>query len=442
MKDYPVAARVLDGSIACRAGIQPGDKIISINGHRIKDIFDYGYLITEENLDIKILKNDGSVLELKISKYQYEDLGIEFDTFLIDREKCCQNKCIFCFIDQLPRGMRKSLYFKDDDIRLSYLTGNYVTLTNIDEEELKRIVFYRLSPVNISVHTTNPELREKMLSNKKAGEILDKIKILTDGDILVNCQIVLCKGVNDGQELDRTLSDLYAMKNINSISVVPVGLTKYREGLYPLEIFTEKECEGVIRQLEKWQGIFTEKYGRNVVYAADELYIKAGLELPSWEHYDDFPQLENGVGMAALFKKEVLDYLEFLEPGRVKNKNRTVSIATGVCAGKLIKELATYICEKFPFVHVNVYTVINNFFGENVTVAGLLTGRDIYQQLKGRDLGEALLISSDMVKTEEDTFLDDMTIDKLKEMLGVNVIKVDVRGEDFVNNIIGINGGR
>ena len=298
--------------------------------------------------------------------------------------------------------MRQSLYFKDDDSRLSYLTGNYVTLTNVDYDELKRIVLYRLSPINVSVHTTNPGLRVKMLSNKNAGDFLKKLRVLTDGGILVNCQIVLCKGINDGSELDRTLKDLYSIENINSISVVPVGLTKYRDGLYPLEPFSKEDCIKVITQVEKWQSIFHEKYNMNVVYAADEFYVKGEQELPDYDSYGDFPQLENGVGMAVLFQESAIDYINSIDFNNIKNniRSRTVSIATGVCSEKLIKDLVLKINEKIHHVKVNVFTIRNEFFGENVTVTGLLTGTDIYKQIKGNDLGESLLISIDTVKSE------------------------------------------
>ncbi|HHW49749.1 MAG TPA: DUF512 domain-containing protein, partial [Clostridiaceae bacterium] len=398
-------------SIAEDAGIEPGDKLLSINGQKIKDIFDYRFLTTEEKLVLCIEKRDGEIWEVEIEKEQYEDLGIEFENPMIDDATSCTNKCIFCFIDQLPKGMRKTLYFKDDDARLSFLTGNYVTLTNIDNSQIDRIIRYKMSPVNVSVHTTNPGLRVFMLNNRFAGDVLDKIKKLTDGGIIVNCQIVLCKGINDGDELDRTIADLGSLyPGVRSVSVVPVGITKYRDGLYKLEPFDKESSNIVINQIADWQKDFLKKYGTRLVYAADEFYIMAGLELPKYEEYEDFPQLENGVGLIALFRQEFYEHLENLNVKVPENYRRNVSIATGVLGYRYIKKMAEDLEKRIENLKINVYEIKNSFFGENVTVTGLLTGADIVSQLSGKELGDVLLISRSTLKAGEDLLLDDYTV--------------------------------
>lgn len=437
---------VIPGSIADEAGIEPGDAIVSINGEKVRDIFDYRFLTTSEELSLEIIKGSGEIWEVEIEKDEYEDLGMEFDSSMMDDAKSCTNKCVFCFIDQLPKGMRKTLYFKDDDSRLSFLMGNYVTLTNMKDEEIDRIIKYRMSPINVSVHTTNPDLRVMMLKNKFAGNVMDRIKKLVDQGITVNCQIVLCREINDGAELDRTISDLSELyPGVRSISVVPVGITKYREGLYSLEPFDRESSRNVVAQIEGWQAGLLDKYGSRVVYLADEFYIMSDYEIPEYDAYEDFPQIENGVGLIAQLKHEFEEQLEKASISSLTcsmmtdaGKKRTVSIATGVSAYKFIREMSDALEQKFRFIKINVYEIINEFFGENVTVAGLLTGRDFVCQLKGKDLGEELLISRSMLKADESIFLDDYTIEMIEKELDIKITPVDNSGEGFIRSVLGI----
>lgn len=437
MKEQIIPVKgILPGSIAEEAGIEAGDAILSINGEKVRDIFDYRFLITDENLVLEILKPDGDIWEIEIEKEEYEDLGIEFESLMIDEAKSCRNKCIFCFIDQLPPGMRDTLYFKDDDSRLSFFMGNYVTLTNMSFEDIDRIIKYRMSPINISVHTTNPHLRAFMLKNKNAQDIMIKIKKLIEGGIQVDCQIVLCLGINDGEELDRSISELASLyPGVNSVSVVPVGITKYREGLSYLEPFGVDSSITVIEQVEKWQNTFLERYGSRIIYIADEFYIMAGRQIPDYETYEDFPQIENGVGLIAQLKREFFECLKELdyEPSELRN----VSIATGVSSYIYIREMAEIIQEKYNNIKVKIYKIENRFFGKNVTVTGLLTGQDICEQLKDMDLGTELLISSSMLRTGEQVLLDDYTVSDLEEKLKVKISIVDNNGKDFVGKILG-----
>jgi putative radical SAM enzyme (TIGR03279 family) len=435
-----VVREVTPGSIAEEAGIQSGDKILFINNEKIGDIFDYRFLVSEESLVIEIQKVDGELWEVEIEKDQYEDLGIEFDSSMLDEAKSCTNKCVFCFIDQLPEGMRETLYFKDDDSRLSFLTGNYVTLTNMDKEDIYRIIRYRMSPINVSVHTTNPGLRVRMLNNKFAGDVLDKIKILVNGGIKVNCQIVLCKEINDEAELDNTISDLaYLYPGVSSISVVPVGITRHRKGLYYLKPYDRKSANAVVLQVERWQKKLLEEFGSRIVYLADELYIMAQHELPGYDYYEDFPQLENGVGLVSLLRYEFYEYLDEAREYSI-DKLRHTSIATGVSAFRFIREMAQELEGRYKGLKINVYEIKNKFFGENVTVAGLLTGGDIASQLAGKDLGEELLISRSMLKSGEQLFLDDTTIPVLESILKVKIGIVENSGKDFIDKLLGRGG--
>ena len=443
MKRNIIIDKVRPDSAAMDAGIEPGDILLAVNGQQITDIFDYRFLTADSNLLVEVKKQNGDIWEIEIEKDEYEDLGIEFSEPLITEAKHCVNKCVFCFIDQLPKGMRETVYFKDDDSRLSFLTGNYVTLTNMKRDELDRIIRYRMTPVNVSVHTTNPELRIRMLGNRHAGDVLDKIRILTDGGIDVNAQIVLCKGLNDGDELDRTIKDLTDLyPGVASISVVPVGLTKWREGLYPLEPFSAAESECVLAQVGRWQDKLLKKHGVRIVYLADEFYIKAGAELPPYEEYEGFPQIENGVGLMTLFKHEFHKYLRThakkLGQKLQRQPARNVSIATGCCAVGHISELAQVLEKRYNNLKINVYAIENEFFGENVTVTGLLTGSDISRQLKERELGSELLISRSMLKSGEEIFLDDYTVAELSSSLGVKVTVVENDGADFIKKITGI----
>lgn len=443
-KKQIVIKSVEPDSAAMEAGIEPGDFLLSVNGQTITDIFDYRFLATDSKLLVEVEKQNGELWEIEIEKDEYEDLGIDFEDPLISEAKSCTNKCVFCFIDQLPKGMRETVYFKDDDSRLSFLSGNYITLTNMKKQDLERIIRYRMTPVNVSVHTTNPELRKKMLCNRFAGDVLDKIRILVDGGISVNAQIVLCKGLNDGQELDRTLKDLSGLyPGIASISVVPVGLTRWREGLYPLEPFTGRDAEVVMKQVEGWQQVFSKECGTRLVYLADEFYIKAGATLPPYEAYEDFPQIENGVGLMTLLIYEFEEYLKKharkLEHYWAKTgAARTVSIATGKCAAGYIKQLAQTMEKRYNGLKINVYPIENVFFGENVTVTGLLTGGDIASQLAGKELGCELLLSRSMFKSGEELFLDDVTLDGLRSRLGTDAVITENEGGDLVEKLLGI----
>jgi len=435
-----IVQSVVPGSIAEEAGIEKGDSILSINNEKIRDVFDYRFLMANESLVVEVKKKDGEIWEIEIEKDEYEDLGMEFENSMLDEARSCTNKCIFCFIDQLPKGMRDTLYFKDDDSRLSFLTGNYVTLTNMDKSDIDRIIKYKMSSINVSVHTTNPDLRVFMLKNKFAGDVLDKIKDMVAGGITVNCQIVLCRGVNDDRELDDTISDLaHLYPGINSISVVPVGLTKHRKGLYHLEPYDRESASAVVDQVEGWQSKLLKKCGSRVVYLADEFYIMAERELPEYEHYEDFPQLENGVGLVTLLRYEFYQYLGKLDkdgPGTA-GRPRRISIATGVSPYKYIKEMTAELEKRYKSLKIDVYEIKNEFFGENVTVAGLLTGGDIASQLAGKDLGDGVLITRSMLKADEDVFLDDMTVGELEERLGVGIDVVNNSGEDFINKVLG-----
>lgn len=438
-KNKAVVQKVLPGSIAEEAEIQPGDVILSINGEEIEDIFDYRFFSTDEKLLVEVLKPDREIWELEIEKDEYEDLGIEFNDPMISEAKSCKNKCIFCFIDQLPEGMRETLYFKDDDTRLSFLTGNYVTLTNTDFNDIRRIIKYKMSPINVSVHTTNPELRKFMLNNRFAGDVLDKIKALTDGGITVNCQIVLCRGINDGCELDRSISDLASLyPGVRSLSVVPVGITKYREGLFSLQPYNKESSRKVVEQVRSWQKRFLKGFGSKIVFLADEFYIMAGEELPDYDHYEGFPQIENGVGLVTLLRYEFYNSLNKCGYTVPEGYSREVSIATGVSVKVYIEELAKILEERYNGLKVYIYEIKNKFFGENVTVTGLLTGKDLTSQLVGKKLGEELLISDSMLKTGEDVFLDDVTVDMVEKQLGVKVSVVENNGQDFINKVLGI----
>lgn len=438
------------GSIAEELGIEPGDILLSVNGKTIQDVFDYHYLINDDMLNVLIRKPDGQEWDLEIEKDYYEDLGIGFENGLMDDYRSCCNKCIFCFIDQMPPDMRETLYFKDDDSRLSFLQGNYVTLTNMKDEDVERIITYKLAPINVSVHTTNPELRCKMLHNRFAGQALDKIRRFYEAGIEMNGQIVLCKGINDGEELERSIRDLAQyLPCMESVSVVPVGLTRYRDGLYPLEPFTKEDAKKVLETIHKWQKICFEKYQTHFIHAGDEWYLLAEEPFPEEETYDGYVQLENGVGMMPLLQIEferALNEESMPGDGRIWNRSgtkgwfgklrrketenpekRVVSIATGKLAAPLLRKLsAEFVC-RHPQTEILVYEVENRFFGERITVSGLLTGQDIKEQLAGKRLGEKLLLPCNLMKSGEEVFLDDMTLSELKNALQVpiHIVKSD-----------------
>lgn len=445
MKKQIIIHSIQPGSVAEDAGIEPGDILLSVNGQTVGDIFDYRFMTSETHVEMEFKKRNGMFVTLIIDKDQYTDPGIEFEDPLISGVKRCNNKCIFCFIDQLPDGMRDTLYFKDDDSRLSFLTGNYVTLTNMRKNELERIVRYKMSPINVSVHTTNPELRRFILGNRFAGNILERIGILVKGGIKVNAQVVLLKGLNDGAELDRTLDELSVLyPGIASISVVPVGLTRWREGLYRLEPYDPGNAADVLEQVEGRQKKFLKQYGTRLVYLADEFYIKTGEALPPCEEYEDFPQIENGVGMMALLMDEFHDYVKthIKKMDRHAGKQgwtRNVSVATGKCAFSYIKQLAQVLERRYNNLKVNVYPIENSFFGENVTVTGLLTGEDIYRQLKGLNLGSELLLSRSMLKSGEELFLDDVTVEELCRRMKTRIAIVENVGGDLVEKILGMD---
>lgn len=430
-----IVKNVLENSIAEELEIEPGDNILAVNDHPIEDIFDYQYLINDEYIELLVKKSDGEEWLLEIEKDYDEDLGIVFENSLMDNYKSCYNKCIFCFIDQNPKGMRDTIYFKDDDSRLSFLQGNYITLTNMKDEDIDRIINYHLAPINISVHTTNPQLRCSMLNNRFAGTILERIRKFYNAGIPMNGQIVLCKGINDGEELWRSISDLMEFVPVmESLSVVPVGLSDYRDGLFHLEPFDKEDACEVIDIIEHFQKKAYEKHGIHFVQASDEWYINAGRDFPEAERYDDFVQLENGVGMVRLMKEEFEQEFSAVQGD---DREYEVSIVTGVLVYDSIKILVDRMKEKFPNVKIHLYKIINDFFGHRITVTGLLTGGDIIKQLKGKPLGQRLILPSNTLMADEPKFLDDVTLDQFIEALQVDVCIVESSGADFIHSVIG-----
>lgn len=417
------------GSLAWRHGIRPGWTILRINGEPVYDILEYRFYCSEERVTLELVTERGKEKHVTI-KNRYEDLGIRFEHPLIDQAKSCRNKCVFCFIDQLPSGMRDTLYFKDDDSRLSFLHGNYVTLTNMSMEDLRRAAKARISPLNISVQATDPELRCRLLNNRFAGDLMKKMRYLADQGITMNCQIVCCKGLNDGEAFVQSVRELAKLHPaVASISAVPVGITRYREGLYPLQPYEQEDSLNFIRQLEELQQEFLEDLGTRLVFAGDEFYLKAGLPLPPGEHYEGFPQIENGVGMISSFREEFYDGLE----GWEAPEGTELSIATGMAAAPLFEEFSRKLEERG--VVCRIYPIENRFFGERITVAGLITGQDLTGQLAGRRLGKALLISTNMLKADEDIFLDDMTLAQAQERVGVPILCVGDSGYDLLDKI-------
>ncbi len=430
---------VLPHSRAERAGIMAGDVLLTINRKEICDVLDYRFYLTDREIILEILRN-GEKNQVTLHKGEYDDIGLCFETPLMDKKHSCENKCVFCFIDQLPKGMRDSLYFKDDDSRLSFLHGNYVTLTNLKQHDIDRIIEMHISPVNVSVHTTNPELRVKMMKNKRAGQVLDYLPQLADSGISLCCQIVLCKGYNDGEELDRTMTELLSLyPAMESTSIVPAGLTKFREGLAELEPYTPEECKRIIEQVTAFGDLCVEKHGKRLFYPADELYIKAGIELPSDEFYEEYAQIENGVGMITdmrtAFEYELENIEEYVRSFKAP---RAVSVATGYAAYDHISALSEALCNKVEGLSVKVYKIKNNFFGQEITVSGLLTGKDIAEQLSELPLGAALLFPSVALRAEGDVFLDGMTPKELSELLSVPTVAVGNGAAEFISAILGI----
>ena len=420
------------GSPAARVGIKGGETLISINGNEIIDVLDYRFYQNETKLLVEILRKNGKTKTFKIKKDEYKELGLCFDSYLMDSQRSCKNNCIFCFIDQLPKGMRETLYFKDDDSRLSFLFGNYITLTNLTEHEINRIINMHISPVNISVHTTNPELRVKMMKNRFAGEVLAIIDRLDKAGIEMNCQLVLVPEYNDGAELERSITDLLKYENVSCVAAVPVGLTKFREGLTPLKPFDEKTAAQVIDIIDRKGSDSLNRTGSRKVFAADEFYLTAKREIPDAHYYEGFPQLENGVGMWALFKDEAENALEEA-PSEIADSDYTV--VCGMASAPLIKATVDKATTKWHNLVCRVYPIRNDFFGEKITVSGLVTGSDIINQLKGKETGKKLLIPANMLRFERDMFLDNVTVTELEEELKVEVVITEGDGADFINKL-------
>lgn len=427
---------ITKGSYAEILGVKPGERLISINGHEITDGLDYRFYETNSQLELLLEGFDRQQRTVKLKKAQYEPIGFEFDTYLIDGERSCRNKCVFCFIDQLPKGMRETMYFKDDDARLSFLFGNYITLTNIDEKEIRRIIHLRISPINISVHTMNPELRCKMMNNRFAGDSLRFIRMLTDGGIKINCQLVLCPGINDGGELEYTLEELKKLgENLQSVACVPVGLTRYREGLAELRPFDKDSASAVIDTLERFGGRMLEERGARTFFPSDEFYILAKRPLPPYAFYEDFPQIENGVGMFRDFEESFRFRIGLLTDEE-KQMKRHVASVTGEAIYPLMNELLDELRRKCNNLKIDIYKIKNDFFGGTVDVAGLVTGWDIIAQLKGRLRAEALIIPSVMLKADEDVFLDGTALADIGQELGVKVIKAGGSGEELADAVL------
>ena len=423
---------VTKGSHAEKAGIKSGEILLKINSNELVDVLDYRFYQVNRQLSLEI--SDGkNIRTVEITKGEYDEIGLEFETYLMDEQHSCRNKCIFCFIDQLPKGLRKSLYFKDDDSRLSFLFGNYITLTNITEHEIERIIKMHISPINVSVHTTNPELRCKMMNNRFAGDVLKYLKRFADAGITLNCQIVACPGINDGDELLRTMRDLENL-GVEMTAIVPVGLTAYRDGLYPLVPYNKETAAQTLDLIEQYGDMCKEKHGRRIFFAGDEFYILAERQIPSPEFYEDFSALEDGVGMIAYLTDDVKWALEELEND--ENPNHTVTVACGTGVFPFMKKIMAMINEKFPNITINTQPIKNNFFGGGVNVSGLVTGGDLINQLKGKNIGERLIIPSSMLRFENDLFLDDVSTNDVERELNVELVAVNNNGADLVNAII------
>ena len=424
-------------SLAEKAGIREGDILVALNGNAIKDVLDYRFYLACRHLSVAVTR-EGESLSFLIRKREYDDIGLSFETPLMDKKHSCRNGCIFCFIDQLPKGLRDTLYFKDDDARLSFLHGNYITLTNLTDEDVNRIIKMRFSPINISVHTTNPDLRVAMMRNKRAGEVLRYIERLAAAGLTLRAQIVLCRGVNDGEELTRTMKDLTAyMPALDSVSIVPAGLTRYRDGLYPLTPYTPKECAAVVEQVEAFAEKCLEKYGSRLFYAADELYVKAGLPVPAEEAYEEYPQIENGVGLLRSLEEELDGALALAREDGEEIPPRRVSVATGLASYGLLSRIAEKVTAAFPSCQIAVYPIENKFFGEHITVSGLLTGKDMAAALSDKDLGEALLIPRASLRSEGDLFLCGMSLDALAARLKTPVFPVENDGFALLDALLG-----
>lgn len=431
-RDKNIIENIIKDSIADELGLEVGDEILSINGENIKDIIDYKYLISDEYIELEIKKLNGELISFEIEKDFYEDLGIEFSNPLIDEAKRCSNNCVFCFIDQLPPNMRETLYFKDDDSRLSFLQGNFITLTNMKEEDIERIIKYRISPINVSVHTTNPELRKKMLRNINASKIMDILKRFDEAHIEVNCQIVCIPDINDKEELDRTVRDLYELKNsVSSLAIVPVGITKYRENLPDLKPFDRQRSIEIIEQVHKLQREFLEKSNTRFVFLGDEFYILAGMNIPEDEEYEGYPQIENGVGLVRNFSEEINEELKNYQ---ISNNEGEVTLVTGELAKEFMEDIKSRVLKKLPNYKINVRAIKNDFFGRTITVAGLVTGIDIIKQVDKMDY-KNLMIPDCMLRANTDYFLDDTTLGELENKLNRKVFVTKVDGKDFLKKL-------
>lgn len=419
-------------------GVRAGDTLVAVNKNEIRDVLDYRFYITDRNITLSLVREDGEEYEVSLRKREYDDVGLEFETPLMDKKHTCKNKCIFCFVDQMPKGLRETLYFKDDDSRLSFLHGNYITLTNMTDEDIDRIIKMHISPINISVHTTNPELRVKMMKNKRSGEVLSYLRRLADAGISLCTQLVLCPGINDGEELMRSMHDLVALcPSLISCAAVPVGITKFRDGLYPLRTYTKEEARAVIETVNSFGDYCRKEYGSRIFTAADEFYLKAEMDIPSEEYYEDYPQLENGVGLIRSVKEDLRYYLADSEPFELK-KDRRVLAVTGVAAYPTVCELSGMIKEKADRLCVDVLCVKNDFFGETVTVAGLLTATDIEKAVKEhiKNTGasyDALIIPDAALKADEDVFLDGVSLTSLSDRLGIHAVSAKNEPCDMVS---------
>ncbi|MBQ8764094.1 MAG: DUF512 domain-containing protein [Clostridia bacterium] len=428
-------SEIIKGSIAEKKKIEAGDTLLTINGNEINDVLDYRFYINDTRLLLSLKTAEGKSRLAVIHKNEFDDIGFEFETYLMDKQRSCKNKCIFCFIDQLPKGLRKSLYFKDDDSRLSFLFGNYITLTNLTDSEAERIIKMHISPVNISVQTMNPDLRVKMMANPKAGESLRYLHKFAQAELAINTQLVLCPGINDGKELERSLNELGALyPSVQSIAAVPVGLSDHREGLYPIEPYTKETAREVIGIIDRFNEKFKKEHGEIIAYAADEFYLKAELPMPDADYYNGFPQLENGVGMWALLESEFNDALDECEK---KLLARKATIVTGKAAYPLINSLAEKACDKIKGLQINVVAAENKLLGKMITVSGLLCGADIITALDGKNLGEELIIPPNCLRSEGDMFLDDMTVEELSNKLKVKVTQNGSSGGELLSAMLG-----
>lgn len=423
-------------SPAQRAGVRPGETLTHVNGHPIVDVLDYKFYTYDPRLELELMGEDGRSRRVRVRKDEGEDLGLEFGSYLMDRARSCANRCIFCFVDQMPPGMRETLYFKDDDARLSFLMGNYITLTNLSQREIQRVCDLRISPVNISVHATDPALREAMLKHRRAGECLEIMRRFAQAGIEMNCQVVACPGVNDGPALARTLRELGELHPaVTSVAVVPVGVTKFREGLCHIDPYTPEQAAALIDQVEAFGAAFLKEHGTSLAWCSDEFYLIAGRDLPEKAYYEDMDQLENGVGMLQLLLHQAElaadEDLSELAPS-------PFSVATGVSAAPFVEQVVDMVRGKCGNIKGKVFPISNRFFGETITVSGLITGRDLIEQLQGKELGERLLIPDNMLRAGERVFLDDVTVEQLEEALGVQVVPVPAdSGFDLVDAILG-----